>query len=211
MPLRKSFVVPTVWPLTAHAALDTNRIEQITGLKGTWSAAENVFKIAALRNDVKIAGDGWTMSPFMGLASWAALTPGRDHLAEYRTTAGQLRRILTVPPRSAASGRPLQSWKAPLTRSLERLRYVAHDLQRARSDGFPAARLRYCRDATVELSVCICLLTFRQVVENSSVTMDLNKFTEKSQGALMEAQNIATRHQHQAVDVEHLMLALLQQ
>src|SRR5947207_3632536 len=41
--------------------------------------------------------------------------------------------------------------------------------------------------------------------------MDLNKFTEKSQAALMEAQTIATRNQHQAVDVEHLMLALLEQ
>jgi ATP-dependent Clp protease ATP-binding subunit ClpB len=41
--------------------------------------------------------------------------------------------------------------------------------------------------------------------------MDLNKFTEKSQSALTEAQNIAARSQHQAVDVEHLMLALLEQ
>ncbi|MHA3770448.1 ATP-dependent chaperone ClpB [Verrucomicrobiota bacterium sgz303538] len=41
--------------------------------------------------------------------------------------------------------------------------------------------------------------------------MDLNKFTEKSQAALMEAQNIATRNHHQAVDVEHLTLALLEQ
>jgi ATP-dependent Clp protease ATP-binding subunit ClpB len=41
--------------------------------------------------------------------------------------------------------------------------------------------------------------------------MDLNRLTEKSQAALMEAQNIATRNQHQAVDVEHLLLALLEQ
>src|SRR5258706_10270703 len=41
--------------------------------------------------------------------------------------------------------------------------------------------------------------------------MDLSKFTEKSQAALMEAQNVATRNQHQAVDVEHLLLALLEQ
>jgi ATP-dependent Clp protease ATP-binding subunit ClpB len=41
--------------------------------------------------------------------------------------------------------------------------------------------------------------------------MDLNKFTEKSQSALTEAQNIAARSQHQAADVEHLMLALLEQ
>jgi len=40
--------------------------------------------------------------------------------------------------------------------------------------------------------------------------MDLSKFTEKSQEALKEAQNIATRNQHQAVDVEHLLLALLE-
>ncbi|MGO8677155.1 MAG: ATP-dependent chaperone ClpB [Limisphaerales bacterium] len=40
--------------------------------------------------------------------------------------------------------------------------------------------------------------------------MDLNKFTEKSQSAVTEAQNIAARSQHQAVDVEHLMLALLE-
>src|ERR1700722_16155798 len=38
--------------------------------------------------------------------------------------------------------------------------------------------------------------------------MDLNKFTEKSQTALTEAQAIGTRRQHQAVDVEHLALAL---
>jgi ATP-dependent Clp protease ATP-binding subunit ClpB len=41
--------------------------------------------------------------------------------------------------------------------------------------------------------------------------MDLNKFTEKSQAALVEAQNIATRNEHQAVDVEHALLALLEQ
>ena len=41
--------------------------------------------------------------------------------------------------------------------------------------------------------------------------MDLNKFTEKSQAAFLEAQNIATRNQHQAVDVEHLLSALLEQ
>src|SRR5439155_25049531 len=41
--------------------------------------------------------------------------------------------------------------------------------------------------------------------------MELSKFTEKSQAALAEAQNIATRNQHQAVDVEHVLLALLEQ
>src|SRR5438552_3345435 len=41
--------------------------------------------------------------------------------------------------------------------------------------------------------------------------MDSHKFTERSRAALMAAQNIATRNQHQAVDVEHLLLSLLGQ
>ena len=41
--------------------------------------------------------------------------------------------------------------------------------------------------------------------------MDLNRFTEKSQEAITEAQNIAIRLSHQEIDVEHLMLALLEQ
>ena len=56
------------------AALDTNRIEQLTGLKGAWNATEGVFKVTSPRTDVKVAVDGWTMPPFMGLASWAAFT-----------------------------------------------------------------------------------------------------------------------------------------
>ena len=56
------------------AALDTNRIEQLTGLKGAWNVAEGVFKVTSPRTDVKVVVDGWTMPPFMGLASWAAFT-----------------------------------------------------------------------------------------------------------------------------------------
>src|SRR5438874_7103935 len=52
-------------------------------------------------------------------------------------------RILRVPPRSAASGRPLRSWEAPSTRSLERLRYGVRAFRRAGPGGFPAARWRY--------------------------------------------------------------------
>ncbi len=41
--------------------------------------------------------------------------------------------------------------------------------------------------------------------------MDLSKFTQKSQEALSEAQNIATRYNNQQVEVEHLALSLVQQ
>ncbi|MEM6885569.1 MAG: Clp protease N-terminal domain-containing protein, partial [Verrucomicrobiota bacterium] len=41
--------------------------------------------------------------------------------------------------------------------------------------------------------------------------MNLNNFTEKAQQALAEGQNISARLGHQSIDVEHLLLALLQQ
>lgn len=63
-------------PVFADAALDTASIEAVTGLKGTASEAEHVFKVTAPRSDVKIAVDGWAMPPFMGLTSWAGFTPG---------------------------------------------------------------------------------------------------------------------------------------
>jgi hypothetical protein len=58
--------------------LDTAVIEQTTGLKGTLSKEENVFKISKPRGDVKVAVDGWGIPPFMGLTSWAAFTPEHD-------------------------------------------------------------------------------------------------------------------------------------
>src|SRR6266446_5645675 len=54
--------------------LDTARIDEITGLKGALNTNEGVFKVTLPRNDVKVSVDGWTMPPFMGLASWAAFT-----------------------------------------------------------------------------------------------------------------------------------------
>lgn len=67
----------------AHAtdtktALDTVKIEQLTGLKGKLSQEENVFKVSKPRTDVKIQVDKWTMPPLMGLTSWAAFTPAQD-------------------------------------------------------------------------------------------------------------------------------------
>ena len=57
--------------------LDTAKIETIIGLKGAINTNEGVFKITVPRNDVKIAVDGWTMPPFMGLGTWAAFTQGK--------------------------------------------------------------------------------------------------------------------------------------
>ncbi|HKS36435.1 MAG TPA: DUF1259 domain-containing protein [Verrucomicrobiae bacterium] len=62
----------------ALAGLDTNRIEQLTGLKGIWSAAESVFKVTAPRTDLPVSVDGWKMPPFMGLTTWAAFIEGKN-------------------------------------------------------------------------------------------------------------------------------------
>jgi len=58
----------------APAALDTAKIDQIIGLKGKLSEKEGVYKVTWPRSDVKVAVDGWTMPPFMGLGTWAAFT-----------------------------------------------------------------------------------------------------------------------------------------
>jgi Domain of Unknown Function (DUF1259) len=56
----------------ASAALDGAKIDQITGLKGKLNEKEGVYKVTFPREDVKVAVDGWTMPPFMGLGTWAA-------------------------------------------------------------------------------------------------------------------------------------------
>jgi hypothetical protein len=58
------------------APLDTAKIEQITGMKGTLNKQEGVFKVSAPRKDVPVTVEGWKMPPFMGLTSWAAFESG---------------------------------------------------------------------------------------------------------------------------------------
>src|SRR5215831_4370402 len=60
------------------AALDTAKIDQITGLKGKFNEKEGVYKVTFPRSDVKVVVDGWTMPPFMGLGTWAAFTPTNE-------------------------------------------------------------------------------------------------------------------------------------
>jgi hypothetical protein len=61
---------------SSAAALNTARIDELTGLKGKMNEKEGVYKVAFPRDDVKIVVDGWTMPPFMGLGTWAAFTKG---------------------------------------------------------------------------------------------------------------------------------------
>ena len=60
------------------AALDTAKIDEITGLKGKFNEKEGVYKLSFPRSDVKVVVDGWTMPPFMGLGTWAAFKGSHD-------------------------------------------------------------------------------------------------------------------------------------
>ena len=72
-----AFVLASVVAALAHGqGLDTARIEEITGLKGTLIEAEGVFKVTSPRADTKVSVDGWAIPPFMGLSSWASFHAG---------------------------------------------------------------------------------------------------------------------------------------
>src|SRR5438034_1672501 len=77
--MKKLFILAAIFATTsisALAALNTARIDELTGLKGKMNEKEGVYKVTFPRDDVKVVVDGWTMSPFMGLGTWAAFTKG---------------------------------------------------------------------------------------------------------------------------------------
>ena len=79
--MKKFFIlvaISLVLVASGSATLDTAKIDEITGLKGKLNEKEGVYKVTLPRNDVKVAVDGWTMPPFMGLGTWAAFTGEND-------------------------------------------------------------------------------------------------------------------------------------
>src|SRR5881396_262441 len=75
--MKKLFILAAIsaaMGVSALAALDTAKIDNLTGLKGKMNEKEGVYKVTFPRNDVKVVVDGWTMPPFMGLGTWAAFT-----------------------------------------------------------------------------------------------------------------------------------------
>ena len=58
--------------LAADTALDTAKIEQLTGAKGALSDTEGVFKVSVPRSDLAVMAAGVKLTPPMGLTSWAA-------------------------------------------------------------------------------------------------------------------------------------------
>jgi len=58
------------------AAPERAAIDRGTGAQGTYTASEDVYRVAFPRTDVPVTVDGRTLHPFEGLTSWAAFTPG---------------------------------------------------------------------------------------------------------------------------------------
>lgn len=56
----------------ARSALDTGKIEQLTGVKGALNEKEGVFKVMVPRSDLAVTAGGVKLTPPMGLTSWAA-------------------------------------------------------------------------------------------------------------------------------------------
>jgi len=59
----------------ADPALDTAKIEQLTGAKGELNTQEGVFKVSVPRSDLAVTVAGVKMTPPLGLTSWAAFQP----------------------------------------------------------------------------------------------------------------------------------------
>ena len=56
-------------------SLNTAKIEQLTGAKGTLDPTEGVFKVSVPRSDLGVTVAGVKMVPPLGLTSWAAFQP----------------------------------------------------------------------------------------------------------------------------------------
>ena len=67
-------------PDANSAGLDTSKIEQLTGLKGTFDAKEGVFKVSYPRADIQTSAAGVKLTPPMGLTCWVAFKNVGDHV-----------------------------------------------------------------------------------------------------------------------------------
>jgi hypothetical protein len=54
------------------ASLDTAKIEELAGARGSFDEKEGVFKISVPRSDLSVTARGVKLTPPMGLTSWAA-------------------------------------------------------------------------------------------------------------------------------------------
>src|SRR5262245_57075450 len=69
-------IVPTA---SSKLPLDTAKIEELTGAKGSFDAKEGTFKVSVPRDDLSVVAAGIKLTPPMGLTSWAAFKKAGAH------------------------------------------------------------------------------------------------------------------------------------
>ena len=73
-----TFAIPLLLAAQLRAAVteaQKSAIDGATGVKGVYTAEEDVYRVNFPRTDVKVSVEGRSMHPFLGLTSWAAFTP----------------------------------------------------------------------------------------------------------------------------------------
>lgn len=82
--LQQGMIIYLPFTAVSHAeenALNQARIEQLTGLKGSYDAKEGVFTVRFPRNDLNVNSGGVRITPAFGLTAWAAFTRTGSHVA----------------------------------------------------------------------------------------------------------------------------------
>jgi hypothetical protein len=72
MKIKVLFLLVVMAVSAIGATLNTERIDQLTGLKGKLNEKEGAYKISFPREDIAVSVDGWKMPAFMGLSTWAS-------------------------------------------------------------------------------------------------------------------------------------------
>jgi len=83
----------------ASTGMDTAKIEQRTGAKGSMNEKEGVFKVSYPRSDLQVTAGGVHITPPMGLTAWAAFTKMGEHemvMGDLVLTEDQVNPVMSV-------------------------------------------------------------------------------------------------------------------
>lgn len=124
--LRTSLLALSLIPVLAFGqdshgagALDTAKIETLTGAKGQMNPQEGVFKVSVPRSDLNVRAAGARMTPPLGLTTWAAFMPaGHDTMmmGDMVLTEGQVNAVMSVALNNGLSVTALHNhflWESP--------------------------------------------------------------------------------------------------
>jgi hypothetical protein len=74
-----AFLIAALVGASTAGKIDTAKIEQLTGAKGSLNEKEGVFKVSFPRTDLHVTAAGVHLTPPMGLTAWASFTKVGKH------------------------------------------------------------------------------------------------------------------------------------